>query len=109
LPLKALSTIIFVMMNTPIYVPYRGKRAKTIKVKGHRLLVLAREPEILEEGLELLGANWVRQFDAYDEQEFAVKIERLAIKHRAGVVFADGDYSLDVIIDRLRTELPWVQ
>lgn len=45
-----------------IFVPYNGSRPAVVDINGHRLVILAREPEELEESLELVGADHLQVF-----------------------------------------------
>ncbi|NLF25500.1 MAG: hypothetical protein GX589_07570, partial [Deltaproteobacteria bacterium] len=55
------------------YIPYSGHDPAAVSIKGHRFIILSREPEILTGGLGLLGADKVIRVespDPYQENYF---------------------------------------
>jgi len=90
------------------FVPYEGDHPAALSVKGHKLLIFANNPEILEDELELIGADWVRELEITDETELDDKMVKLAGLCDAGVVMAEGDVTMDDIMESLEDQLPWI-
>jgi hypothetical protein len=92
------------------FVPYTGKRPAAVCINGHRLVILSHEKDILEEDLDLLGADRVKSVkmgqSEQDQEKFLGKIARQV---DGGVVIAPSGIGLRDVIKNLETELPWVQ
>ncbi len=90
--------------------PYTGKRPAAVCINGHRLVILSHEKDILEEDLDLLGADRVKSVkmgqSEQDQEKFLGKIARQV---DGGVVIAPSGIGLRDVIKNLETELPWVQ
>ncbi|WKZ56416.1 MAG: hypothetical protein QY326_06700 [Bdellovibrionota bacterium] len=92
------------------YVPYSGKRPAALSINGHRLLILASDPTIMEGELEVFGADHVKRIDGgASKQEESKLIERLSRDAKAGVVIAPADIGLSELLRNLEHELPWLQ
>jgi hypothetical protein len=91
------------------YVPYFGPEPAAVSIKGHRFIILARERAILEEGLDLMGADHLQKVDSpdlYQENNF---LDDLAKQINGGIVIAPFDVDLGDVITNLESELPWLQ
>jgi hypothetical protein len=75
------------------FVPYTGKKPALVNINGHRLVILAEEKDMLEEELELLGADRVK----------------IARQVDGGVVIAPSGIGLRDVLKNLESELPWFQ
>jgi hypothetical protein len=92
------------------FVPYTGKRPASVCINGHRLVILAHDRDMLEEDLDLLGADTIKKVklsSSEDEQQkFLGKIARQV---DGGVVIAPSGVELKDVLRNLEHELPWVQ
>jgi hypothetical protein len=92
------------------FVPYTGKRPASVCINGHRLVILAHDRDMLEEDLDLLGADNIKKIklsSSEDEQQkFLGKIARQV---DGGVVIAPSGVELKDVLRNLEHELPWVQ
>lgn len=92
------------------YVPYFGKQPALVSINGHRLLILARDKDVFEDHLEMVGADRIKKVDAGDssgDEEFV--LQRLAERINAGVVIASSDSEFREVIRSLQQQLPWIQ
>jgi C-terminal processing protease CtpA/Prc len=93
-----------------IFVPYKGKKPVPVVINGHKLLILSREREDLEESLKIVGGTDIKSFDEGDtqeEQDFL--LNKLSQMVKGGVVVAPSDVKVPEIIRNLQEQLPWVQ
>jgi len=92
------------------FVPYTGKKPASVYINGHRLVILAHDRDMLEEDLDLLGADHIKKVrlsSSEDEQQkFLGKIARQV---DGGVVIAPSGVELKDVLRNLEHELPWVQ
>lgn len=92
------------------FVPYTGKKPASVCINGHRLVILAPEKDMLEEELELLGADRIKKVKLgssdLEQEEFLGKIARQV---DGGVVIAPSGVELKDVLRNLETELPWLQ
>lgn len=92
------------------FVPYTGKRPAAVCINGHRLVIMAHDKDMLEEDLELLGADSIKKVrlssSEDEQQQFLGKIARQV---DGGVVIAPSGVELKDILKNLEDELPWVQ
>jgi hypothetical protein len=49
------------MQTSSFFVPYTGKKPASVCINGHRLVILAAERDMIEEDLDLLGADRVKK------------------------------------------------
>jgi len=91
------------------YIPYAGSDPAAISIKGHRFIILSREPEILAGGLSLLGADTVVKVESPDPYEENYFLDDLAKQINGGVVIAPYDVALSDVLENLEAELPWLQ
>jgi hypothetical protein len=93
------------------FIPYDGETPASICINGHRLLIVSRDREELEENLGLVGGNRLEQFVTsgvlMDEDEDF--LESLAHEVNGGIVIAPEDAPLTEVIRSLESELPWIQ
>ncbi len=92
------------------FVPYTGKKPASVWINGHRLVILTHDKDVLEDDLDLLGADRVKKVrvssaDA-DQDKFLGKIARQV---DGGVVIAPSGVDLRDVLKNLESELPWVQ
>lgn len=94
---------------TRYYIPYNGNRPAPLEVNGHRLIVLAKSRDAIEDELESVGADHIRTVKVKDsegaEQEFFTK---LAQKNGAGVLVMPAEVSYEQLKDSLVAQLPWL-
>lgn len=92
------------------FVPYTGKKPASVCINGHRLVILTHERDILEEDLDLLGADHIKKVklssSEVEQQRF---LGRIARQVDGGVVIAPAGVELRDILRNLEDELPWVQ
>jgi hypothetical protein len=92
------------------FVPYIGKKPASVCINGHRLVILAHERDILEEDLDLLGADSIKRVKTLQtEQEQEKLFGRLARQVDGGVVIAPEGVGLRDVLKNLESELPWLQ
>lgn len=95
-------------MNKLFFPISHGKPAAVI-VNGHRLVILARDPEELKDSLQELGADSVQEIKVGLTKEDEQKVlSRLARKADAGVVITPGNVGLDAVLENLHAQLPWL-
>jgi hypothetical protein len=92
------------------FVPYTGKKPASVWINGHRLVILTHDKEMLEDDLDLLGADRVKKVRVSStdagQDKFLGKIARQV---DAGVVIAPSGVDLRDVLKNLESELPWVQ
>jgi hypothetical protein len=92
------------------FIPYSDENPATVLVNGHRMVILSNDRSSLQDELELLGANKLKQIRAGDsEAEDRIVLHRIAAKAHAGVVVAPSDLALSDVLRNLKAELPWLQ
>lgn len=92
------------------FVPYTGKKPASVCINGHRLVILAHDRDMLEEDLDLLGADHIKKLklsSSEDEQQKA--LGKIARQVDGGVVIAPSGVELKDVLRNLEHELPWVQ
>jgi hypothetical protein len=78
-------------------------------VKGHRLVILSRDREAIEDELDFLGADRVRSVRSGNSKTDQEKvIGRIAQQVDGGVVIAPGDVNVRDVVRKLEVELPWI-
>ena len=92
------------------FVPYTGKKPASVCINGHRLVILTHDKDVLEDDLDLLGADRVKKVTVssadVDQDKFLGKIARQV---DGGVVIAPSGVDLRDVLKNLESELPWVQ
>jgi hypothetical protein len=91
------------------YVPYSGQEPAAVSIKGHRFIILSREPDILEDGLNLLGADRLKKIESPDPYQENYFLDDLAKRINGGIVIAPYDVELGDVLANLESELPWLQ
>lgn len=92
------------------FVPYIGKKPASVCINGHRLVILAQEKDMLEEDLELLGADSVKKFKTkHSEQDQERLFGKIARQADGGIVIAPEGLGLRDVLKNLESELPWLQ
>lgn len=92
------------------FVPYTGNKPASVCINGHKLVILAHDKDMLEDELELLGADCIKRLrlsSSEDEQQRA--LGKIARQVDGGVVIAPSGVELKDVIKNLEEELPWVQ
>ena len=93
-----------------LFVPYKGKKPSVVVVKGHPLLILARDAQMAEEVLPVVGADTVRRvYTGQDQEDETVVLSRLAKKNRCGVMIAPSELAMPDLMKNLENQLPWLQ
>lgn len=91
------------------FAPYVGKKPAALSINGHKLLIVARDRECLEQGLELVGGDSVKRLSAGSSAAERDEVfERLAKRINGGVVIAPANAAVSEIIRNLEIELPWL-
>ncbi len=92
------------------FVPYTGNKPASVCINGHRLVILCHEKDMLEDDLELLGADRVKKvkFGSSDVEQEKV-LGKLAKQVDGGVVIAPTGVDLREVLRNLESELPWLQ
>ena len=92
------------------YIPFQGKKPAAIEVNGHRLLLLSRERDLVEDALDEVGADSVKEVkvgeDEFSEKEF---FSKLSSRNHAGVLVMSPELSFSDLQFSLHQNLPWVQ
>jgi len=92
------------------FVPYIGKKPASVCINGHRLVILSHEKDILEDELDLLGADSIKKVKGIgselDQEKLFGKIAR---QIDGGVVIAPEGVGLRDVLKNLESELPWLQ
>jgi len=91
------------------YVPYQGNEPAAVCIKGHNFIILSRERNLLEDNLDLMGADNLREVVSISDNEEDEILDMLAREINGGIVIAPTDVEVTDIIDNLETELPWLQ
>lgn len=97
------------MTTENFFVPYTGKKPASVYIKGHRLVILAPEREVIEEDLELLGADRVKKVTVSTSEDQDKVFSSLARQVEGGVVIAPAGVGVRDILKNLESELPWIQ
>ena len=97
-------------MKNRLFVPYQGAQPAAVDINGHRLIILSRSRRTLEDSLQVVGADNVRQLKAggTNEEEEAT-LYKLAQEVQGGVVVAPHNAGMADVIRNLEAELPWIQ
>jgi hypothetical protein len=96
-------------MTDEFYIPYAGRHPAIVDINGHRLVILAREREQLEEYLDLVGGD---QVFAVNEESFDstdALFEGLANEAHAQIVVTPEEIEIPQVLEQLRHALPWSQ
>ena len=94
---------------TDLYVPYKHKKPATVSINGHNLLILSQEKGVLQDDMDLLGADRIRSIRTKGGKLGIEKmIGKIAQEVDGGVVIAPSDVDLRDVIKNLESELPWV-
>lgn len=92
------------------FVPYTGKKPASVCINGHRLVILTHDKDMLEEDLDLLGADHIKKVrlssSEVEQEKFLGKIARQV---DGGVVIAPSGVELKDVLKNLESELPWLQ
>jgi hypothetical protein len=92
------------------FIPYFGKRPALLCINGHKLVILANDRDVLEDDLELLGADRLKSVKCGErEGEQDEMLGRIARQVDGGVVIAPSGVHLRDVIKNLESELPWLQ
>jgi hypothetical protein len=92
------------------FIPYSGKKPASLFINGHRLVILAHDKEIIEDDLELLGADRVKTVKLSSAEEAQDQfLGKIARQVDGGVVIAPSGIALREVIRNLESELPWLQ
>ena len=92
-----------------LFVPYIGEQPAAVVINGHRLVILSAEKDSLEDNLDLVGGDQVKEMfggDTPEEQELI--LAELATAVAGGVVIAPVDSEVIELIEELQNELPWL-
>ena len=93
-----------------VFVPYAGGKPVAIDINGHRLVLLTTDAGALQDGLDLLGGDELRQYATFNnEEELKVQSAELAKDLSAGVVIVPSGVGVDDLLRNLEIELPWIQ
>lgn len=91
------------------FVPYTGKKPASVCINGHKLVILTHDKDMLEEDLELLGADHIKKVrlssSEADQEKF---LGRIARQVDGGVVIAPSGVELKDVLKNLESELPWL-
>lgn len=91
------------------FMPYAGEQPAAVIINGHRVVLVARDPDQLESELGSLGGDRVC---ALDEEEFGGEEQLLnyfAETTKAHIVMTPSEVPLAMVIEGLERELPWIQ
>lgn len=92
------------------FVPYMGNHPALVSIKGHKLLILARDRDLFFEHLPIVGADRLKRVRGgrtkKDEEKVLAEIAEAV---DAGVIVASSDIGLDDVLKSLQANLPWVQ
>ena len=92
------------------FVPYIGKKPASVCINGHRLVILAHEKDMLEDDLDLQGADSVKKFKTkHSEDEHEKLFGKIARQIDGGIVIAPEGVGLRDVLKNLESELPWLQ
>ena len=74
------------------------------------MVILSRERDTVESGLEVLGADCVKEVvSGNSKREEAKILNTLAQSVDSGVVVAPDEFELPEVIRNLEMQLPWIQ
>jgi hypothetical protein len=92
------------------FIPYSGKKPASVVINGHRLVILSHDKAILEDDLDLLGADRIKEISSgTSDVEHDKLLGKIAKQVDGGVVLAPSGVELRDILNNLKSELPWVQ
>jgi hypothetical protein len=92
------------------FVPYTGKKPASVCINGHRLVILTHDKDVLEDDLDLLGADRIKRIKlGADEDEQERFLGKIAKQVDGGVVIAPSGVELKDVLKNLEHELPWLQ
>lgn len=92
-----------------LFAPYAGSQPASLNINGHRLWVLAHDPEILTANLKLFGGDRIKKVNVPGEgSEQEEALSRLAESSHTGVVIAPSEIGVSEFIRTLENQLPWV-
>jgi hypothetical protein len=92
------------------FVPYTGKKPTSVCINGHRLVILTHDKDMLEDDLDLLGADRIKKVKMESSEEAQEKfLGKIARQVDAGVVIAPSGVELKDVLKNLENELPWLQ
>ncbi|MBN8550665.1 MAG: hypothetical protein J0M12_15220, partial [Deltaproteobacteria bacterium] len=90
------------------FVPYTGKKPAALSINGHRLIIVSRDRLMIEEHLEVFGADRVRRVAGVDSKvEEEVVFDQFAKLIKGGVVVAPADSDFSQVLKNLEHQLPW--
>lgn len=91
------------------FVPYTNEKPASINIKGHNLVLVSTEEQDVVKGLSFFGANRVEEVHVEDSQSKQdVFLNKLAESIHGGVVLAPPGVDLDLVLEGLESELPWM-
>lgn len=93
-------------MNGKLFIPYIDGLPLTLNVKGHRVMIASESRIQVEDDLEELGADQVRELEITNEDASA--LADLAHEIHGGVVVIPAGVSVSFMVKNLESELPWV-
>ena len=88
--------------------PYRGTKPLTLTVNGHKLVIIAPEPELLEEFVERYGGDAVKGVQPQRYKSESAFVKSLERKSSAKVVMAPAGVELSEVLASLELSLPWL-
>ena len=92
------------------FVPYTGKKPAAVYINGHRLVIMASEKDLLEDDMELLGADKIKKVRLSSSEDARLQfMGKIARQVDGGVVIAPSGVELKDVLRNLEDELPWVQ
>ena len=92
------------------YIPCQGKKPVALEINGHRLLLLSRDRQLVEEHLDDVGADSVKVVKVADTEVAEAELfSKLSKKNEAGVVIIPSEASYSELRSSLETQLPWIQ
>jgi len=88
------------------FVPFKAGLPVTTEIKGHKLLIVGTNEQIMLEDLDWLGGDSVQviEVSSDDNQE----LSELAASIGSGVVMAPEGISIHTVLADLNKQLPWV-
>ena len=91
-----------------LFIPYSGENIAAVSIKGHRVIILSRRRDNLEEQLHLIGADRLRELRSDPRSEDNM-LNSLAQEARGGLVIAPHEMQLGEVLSTLESQLSWVQ
>ncbi len=88
------------------FIPYVHGNPLAVDIKGHRLLLVGTDPELMNDQLEFIGGDTLRELKLPEGDRD--QLAEIAASVRGGVVVAPEGMTLGDLLDDLETELPWV-